>query len=378
MPASGNVQEVDLAARLVRMCTTVDGREDEPLALLAGMLEKAGFVCETDSYDPTEPKRQSLVARLCPGDDRPSLYFGGHIDTVPFGAGKWKKDPLCGEVVDGMLHGRGATDMKGGVAATVCACIAMAPKLKGRDLVLHVYGSEERGCQGSLHVSAQPKFFGHAAAGVIAEPTELVPLVGHKGALWLTLRTKGKSAHASMPDKGDNALLKLMHAVRNLPTYVPKGTHPLLGGNTAAITTLHAGINTNSIPEEAVLTVDMRTIPGQDHKAIVAEVREIVGPDVEIEVSYDAIPVWTDPDDPWCKAARERTNALAGNSPEVRAAAFFTDAASVRRAFPDMPLLVLGPGLARMCHVTDEVCPVDQIVMARKIYEALIEDWYRC
>ncbi|MDR2056092.1 MAG: M20 family metallopeptidase [Desulfovibrio sp.] len=369
-------QEVALASRLVRMSTTAQGNEEAALGLLADILADAGFTCSLVGYDPHRSDRQSLVARLCPTDSMPSLYLGGHIDTVPYDESAWKSHPLSGHVRDGRLYGRGSCDMKGGVAAMVCACAHMAPRLAGRDMVLHVYGGEERGCLGSLDIAARPDLFGNAAAGIVAEPSGLLAQVGHKGALWMELRARGRAVHASMPEEGDNALTKLLLAGRALCDYKPGASHQWLGSSTFALTTLHAGINPNSIPDRAVLTLDMRTVPGQDHAGLLAEIQELAGSDVQLSMTYDGLPVWTDPSQSWCAGALTRASQISGRPATVSCAKFFTDAASVRRLFPDLPLLILGPGYPEAAHVNDEYCPVEQIVTARRIYEALMEDWY--
>ena len=214
------------------------------------------------------------------------------------------------------------------------------------------------------------------AAGIIAEPSDLLAQVGHKGALWMELRARGRAVHASMPDGGDNALTKLLSAVKALCDYKPGAFHRWLGSSTFALTTLHAGINPNSIPDQAVLTLDMRTVPGQDHAAILAEIQELAGSDVQLSMTYDGLPVWTDPSQPWCAGALARASRISGRSAAISCAKFFTDAASVRRLFPDVPLLILGPGCPEVAHINDECCPVEQIVTARRIYEAFIDDWY--
>jgi succinyl-diaminopimelate desuccinylase len=370
---------VELAQRLVR-CSTVGGENERTvLEDLAGLLADAGFTCRFDAYDAGRPQRVSLIARLCPEDEAPSLYLGGHIDTVPFGDAAWKRDPLGADIEDGRLYGRGACDMKGGVAALVCAAVDFALERKaaaGRDLVVHVYGGEEGGCLGSRNAAKLGELFGKPGAGLVAEPSSLLPLAGHKGALWLTLRTLGRTAHASMPDRGDNALLKMLPVAARLAELRVDASHELLGRATATLTTLHAGLNSNSIPDKAVLTLDMRTVPGQNHAEWKRRIRETAGPDVEMDVLQDTPAVWTDPDLPWCARVRDMAGAITGAPPGVRCAPFFTDAGSVRAVFPELPILILGPGDPSLAHATDECCPVEQIRMDRQLYGAILKHWY--
>ncbi|MDR2124927.1 MAG: M20/M25/M40 family metallo-hydrolase [Desulfovibrio sp.] len=369
-----------LAQELVRFCTVSGENERTVLEYLADPLEDAGFTCSLDTYDEARPQRASLIARLRPEDEKPSLYLGGHIDTVPFGNAVWRHDPLGGVIEDGRLYGRGACDMKGGVAALVRAALDFALESgaggRKRDLVLHIYGGEEGGCYGSRHAARRAELFGKPGAGIVAEPSSLMPLSGHKGALWLTLRTAGRAAHASTPEKGDNALLTMLRVAARLADFRPDASHSLLGDATAALTSLHAGLNSNSIPDKAELTLDMRTVPGAEHADLVRRIAETVGSLAHIETVYDAPAVWTDPDLPWCARVRELTCAITGDAPEVRRANFFTDAASVRALFPDLPLCILGPGDPGLAHATNEFCPVEQIRAALRIYTALITDWY--
>jgi succinyl-diaminopimelate desuccinylase len=367
---------LELAQCLVRCRTTADGDEDAALQLLARLLTESGFSCTLDIYDAASTKRASLVARLRPGKHEASLLFAGHIDTVPFDAASWRHDPLSGRIADGLLYGRGACDMKSGVAAMVCAAIAMAPALKDRDIVVHIYGGEERGCLGSLHTAERREFFGNPGACIVTEPSDLTAQTGHKGALWLTLRVRGRAAHASMPEQGDNALIKMLAAISALKDFCPQATHETLGQCTTTLTSLHCGRNSNSVPDEAVLTVDMRTVPGQDHAALMAHLHALVGPDVEISVTYDGAAVWTDPCGDWCARARRMVADITKLDAGVTCAKFFTDAVAVRRVFPELPIIILGPGNPGAAHVTDESCPIAQIITAQRIYEALIADWY--
>ncbi|MDR2075678.1 MAG: M20 family metallopeptidase [Desulfovibrio sp.] len=368
---------VDLAQRLVRR-DTVEGRGELPLLEeMADLLRDAGFTCVLEGYDPPFPHRANLYARLSPDAPGEALFFGGHVDTVPFGNAPWDKDPLSGLVADGRLHGRGSCDMKGGVAAILCAALRLAPSLTGRDLVLHLYGGEEQGCRGSFYAARAAGHFGRPGAGIIAEPTGNQPLAGHKGALWLKLESKGRAAHGSMPEKGVNALDKLLPGACRLLAPRPEAVHPVLGKSSAALTTMRAGLNINSIPDTAALTLDMRTVPGQNHTALRREIAALAGEDVQLTTVLDVPPVWTDPSLPWCAATRRLLADPAGREPAVAGIAYFTDAAAVRAALPDLPLLILGPGEPAAAHTTNESCPLDHLRQAQNIYERLIRAWYR-
>ncbi|MDR2507185.1 MAG: M20 family metallopeptidase [Candidatus Accumulibacter sp.] len=371
------METLELAQRLIRMDTAAAG-ERQALQFLAGLLEPAGFSCEFEDYLPesVRPDACNLYAVLNKGAKGPALFFGGHIDTVPVTPSTWSAPPLAAEIRDGRLYGRGAADMKGGLAAFVLAALEAAPRIRDRELVLHVYGGEEQGCLGSKKaketISASP-----LGAAIIAEPTNARPLVGHRGALWLTLRTKGVAAHASMPDKGVNALAKMLPVANRLLDYrLPAAHHPYLGDGTFVVSMLHAGINSNSVPDSASLTIDIRTVPGQKSPEILKDVENIVRGEAAIETTVDLEPVWSDPESPWVKRVRALCGECLGDVIGIETVAFFTDAASVRQLFPGLPIVVLGPGDQALAHKTDEWCSIAQLDTVRKMYAEIIRDWY--
>jgi len=364
-------------ARLLVGYDTISPSSGERACLEAAapLLRTAGFRVRFDDYG---PGRSSLCAQLRPDSGAPSLCLAGHIDTVPLGSAAWSVDPFAGEVRDGRLFGRGACDMKGGMAALVCAAVRAAPFVPpDRDLCVHMYGGEETGCEGSFHLVADPSLLGHPAAVVVGEPTDNLPLVGHKGALWLRGETTGRTAHASMPEQGDNALLTAMRAAgRILAHDFTRHAHPHLGPTTLTATTMHAGLNINSVPDSAVFTLDLRTVPEPGNAALAAAVAALAGDETRFTTLLDVPPVWSSPDDPWISrvtglwAARHgRRNSAPGT------VQFFTDAAAIRSALPSVPILIYGPGDPAMAHRTDEFCPVSQLFEAVSFYLDVIADW---
>lgn len=376
--SSNTLNPVELTQRLIRCDTVSGGDERRALELLAEPLEAAGFNIEFDAYDPEHPCRCSLLARLRPCAGEPALCLCGHIDTVPPGTASWRHSPMAAHIVDGRLYGRGSCDMKSGVAAMVCAAAHMAGKARagGGDLAVHIYGGEETGCEGSFHVAAQARHLHGVAAVIVGEPTSCLPLCGHKGALWLRCTAKGVAAHASMPEQGDNALGKIIIFANRLLEFNPQGEHPVLGGSSCVLSTLHAGGNINSVPDSAVLTIDIRSVPGQDHTHLRRVIENMAGPAISLATMLDIPPVWTSADHPWFAGALAILEASLGKKPGIAGVQFFTDAAALRPALPDTPMLILGPGDPALAHQTDENCPISQISLASDMYTALIADWF--
>ncbi|MDL2313437.1 M20/M25/M40 family metallo-hydrolase [Desulfovibrio sp. OttesenSCG-928-C14] len=368
---------VDLARWLVRQDTTLAARRERAvLEELAALLEDFGFNCRLFGYDPADSSRVSLVARLGAQKPGAALCLAGHIDVVPFGSAPWAEDPLSGAIREGRLYGRGSTDMKGGAAALLHAALGLAPDLKDGGLEVHLYGGEEQGLAGSLSlVKDHPEELAGIGAVVVAEPSANRPQAGHKGAFWLFLESHGVTAHSSMPDKGESALAKILPAACRLKDYNPQAAHPYLGKSVATLTTLHSGLNVNSVPDYAGMTLDVRTVAGQDYQALLEQVRGLAGPEVAISVKQEIPPLWTDPDNPWFTRARKIASAVTGLDDGVETAFFSTDGAALRLALPDAPIIVLGPGDPGLAHSTDEFVSLAELADAREIYKRLIADW---
>lgn len=365
---------VRLARELIRMDTTnPPGGEEEALRLLAGVLEPAGFEVGLDQF---APGRASLVARLRTGGSAPEIAFAGHVDTVPVGEKPWRLGPFSGLEENGQVHGRGASDMKGGIAAICCAGLEAARMGLRKNLSLFVFGGEESGCEGSFHVADNPALLGRPEAVVVAEPTRNRPLVGHKGAFWLQGTARGKTAHGSMPELGDNALYKAAEAVVRLKGFDFKvDPHAQLGGPTLSVNTLAAGQNVNSVPDMARFSVDIRSIPGQSHARLLEELVSLTGPECVFATLLDIPAVWTDPAHAWVRQVFSLLAERIDPPPGIETVQFFTDAAAFRRALPKTPILVLGPGDPAQAHQTDEWCEAGEIHAATRMFVDIISHW---
>jgi succinyl-diaminopimelate desuccinylase len=353
---------------------TVNHDESAALKVLAPLLEEAGFVVAIAEH---EPGRGTLVADWHTSLDTPPLCLSGHVDTVPLGAVPWQHEPF-GELDGDRLYGRGSSDMKGGVAAIVLAATKIAagnPKRAGLRLVLT--SAEETGSLGARHV-AGTVLDDPSGPLVIAEPTSNAVVHGHKGALWLEALATGVTAHGSRPDLGDNAIYKLARAVSRLAEYgFEAAPHAIMGPPTLNVGTIQGGLNTNSVPDRAVATVDVRTIAGQDHGDVLASLARAAGPDVELRPLIDLPPVWTDPEGSWVRSVAGVVRDVTSKDSEPRAATYFTDASVLTPVFGGVPTIICGPGEAEQAHVTDEWCSVTRLAQSAEIFERICADWCR-
>ena len=299
------ISAVELTRELLRYKTVNPPGDERACALhLGNLLEAAGF--HTRYYEFAEG-RATLVARIGGNDERAPLGMTGHIDTVPLGRAPWTHDPYAGETDGDRLYGRGASDMKSGVAAMVSAALRLAkPLARSPGLIFVITAGEETGHDGARHLALQPGALDKVGALIIGEPTENYPLIGSKGSLKLELRAKGVTAHAATPQDGVNAVFKAARAVCQLEAFrFGISPHGVMGEPTLNVGYFHGGMNMNSVPDEATVGIDMRTIHGQSHDALQTELQRLVGDGVELTRLRENAPAWVEPDHPWVQQRSE-------------------------------------------------------------------------
>ncbi|MGZ0710934.1 M20/M25/M40 family metallo-hydrolase (plasmid) [Coraliomargarita sp. W4R53] len=330
---------VTLARDLIRIDTTNHGGgrangEREAAEYVGAYLESIGLA---PTYFEPIPRRTNVMARI-PGRnrDKPALVLHGHLDVVPAIAEDWSVDPFAGEIRDGMLWGRGAVDMKNmdAMILTSVADIVRAGEQPERDLILTFFADEENGgVEGSeLVIRDHPEWFDGATEAIsevggysiaVGDRRAYLLQVGEKALLWIRLVARGRAAHGSSYHF-DNAVTKLSRAVAALgstqwPVSLTPATVEMLArlGELADLGTddpdeiasaagtasgflrstfrtttnptgLTAGYKHNVIPDRAEALIDVRVLPGTEAAAL-ADIRRIVGDDVEVEIVHQDI-----------------------------------------------------------------------------------------
>lgn len=367
-------RSVALAQELIRFdSVNPPGNEAACVAHIAEILRDAGLQVETHAFAPDRP---SLIATVTGEDSALApLCFAGHVDVVPLGAAPWSVPPFEARVIDGRLYGRGSSDMKAGVAAYIVAVLDFLSRngRPRRGVSLIVAAGEETGCEGSLHL-ARTGCLPEAALLVVAEPTSNLPIIAHKGRLLLRVTAEGRTAHSAMPDLGENAIDAIGAMIGRIRDHdFRTDAHPLLGTTTACITTVQGGLNINSVPDRASFTIDFRTLASRDHRALLHEVRGIVGDAAAIEVISDLPGFATAANEPALAPLIDILRDAHGTSPQLGGAPYFTDASALVPGMHGVPTVVIGPGEPEQCHCTDEFCRVDRIEQATEIYAALLD-----
>jgi succinyl-diaminopimelate desuccinylase len=342
---------------------------------LGAILEQAGFATEYHEY---AEARTSLIATLGGGEDKAPICFTGHMDTVPLGAARWTHDAFAGETDGDRMYGRGSTDMKSGIAAFVAAAVEFAPHaVRSPGITLVITAGEEIGCEGARYL-ADRRLLDRAGALVVAEPTANYPYVGHKGLAWFEVETHGVTAHGSMPEVGDNAIVKMARVIGDLEQFrFPLESHAVMGKPTLNVGTIRGGLNTNSVPDEARITVDTRTVPGIDHGHLCKSLASLLAPrGATVRQIVDCAPLYTEPSNEWVQHVFEACTPFLEGRPVPKTITFSTDGADLKRGYGGkIPAVVLGPGEPKLAHQTDEWCSSTRIEQSVELFRTLMRDW---
>jgi succinyl-diaminopimelate desuccinylase len=309
------------------------------------------------------------------GGPGPTLGFEGHMDVVTEGdLSSWTVDPYGGEIVDGRLYGRGSADMKAGVAAMLYATRALqeAGPFPG-SIRLFVCADEEGMMLGVKDMVARGAHEGVDGV-VVCEPEGFEVCACAKGGIRLRVELTGKMSHGAMPTQGRNPLPVLGRVLAALETLQSElqenhGVHEHLGETYVTPTVLRAGepVQMNSVPAVAELWIDVRTIPGVDHAALIARVREdctvisgAAGLSAAVEVIDDRPPVDTPVDDPVVTAVVDAHTAVFGQAPAYGGVPGTTDG-TILTVYGGVPTVVYGPGDKWIPHQADEWVAVEEI-----------------
>jgi succinyl-diaminopimelate desuccinylase len=375
MAAMSANDAVSLTRSLLQFDTINPPGQERDCAQYAGkLLQDWGFKVDYFEY---EDKRTSVVARLGGSAGKDPLCLTGHLDTVALGSRKWTRDPFSGETHGDKLYGRGVSDMKAGVAGILLAARSFSKKLSGTPgVVIVLTAAEEGGCVGSQQLAKLPRLMGKAGAIIVGEPTGNYPYTGHKGSLKFHAKFKGVSAHGSMPHLGDNAIYKAAKAVSKLEGFsFGKINHPVMGKPTLNVGTIKGGDGVNMVPDWAGFGVDIRTVPGVNHKKLLSRLKSTLGKEAAMDVFSDLQPVWTGPEEEWVQRVFRICKPYLKEMPKARSLTYMTDAANLLKVYKGAPTIVVGPGEAEMAHQTDEYCRMERIRQSVDIYENIINDW---
>jgi acetylornithine deacetylase len=305
------------------------------------------------------PGRPSVVVRARGTGGGRTLVLCGHLDTVGV-AGMVAPFTAC--VNGDRLAGRGAYDMKGGVAAALLACRALAAEGLAGDVVVAAVADEEHASAGVREVLERAAV--RADAAIVVEPTELAVAVAHKGFVWSEIEVLGRAAHGSRPHLGVDAIVKagpVLAALGELDAALAGRTHPLLGRGSVHASTIAGGEELSSYPARCVIGVERRTLPGESAASVEAELDGLLGrcraADPELSAGRRTLmvrePFAIDPG-----AELVGVVAEAAGGAQIGGVSYWADSAFLAAA--GIPTVVFGPAGAG-AHATEEWVSIDAL-----------------
>lgn len=344
--------------------------EGEIARYCARWLAEHGFTVEVVEVAPGRP---NVVARHTGASSGPRLLLNGHLDTV--GVAGMSVPPFAARLVDGRIQGRGACDMKAGVAALMVAASRVAARGHAGELVVALTCDEEHA---SVGMASLVEGGLRADAAVVCEPTGLAVMPAHKGFVWCRVTFRGRAAHGSRPEAGVDAI---RHAGRFLVeldtverTLSGRAAHALLGHGSLHAGTIAGGTADSVYPDRCVLTVERRTLPGEDAERARLELESVLAAmrthepavDAQVEVTLTRPGTQVDADHPLVqgllKAVRSQESGLVARIEGMTA---WVDAAFLNEA--GVPAVCFGPGSIADAHGDDEAVDAREVAQCADI-----------
>jgi succinyl-diaminopimelate desuccinylase len=393
---------IELTRELIRFPTVnPPGDAYQPCAEFIGRrLGKRGFAVEyvhaagTPGDDERHP-RINVVARRESGVHGPCVHFNSHIDVVQTGAG-WTLDPFAGIIKDGMVYGRGACDMKGGLAASLIAVESLIDSGLNLPGTLEISGTvdEETGGYGGVHYLAQRGWFspGRVDHVIIPEPLNVDRVcIGHRGVWWAEIETLGRMAHGSMPFLGDCAVRHMYAVIDRLerdlyPKLAARRTNmpvvPVAARHaTMNINSLHGGAAESSgypapcVPDSCRMVIDRRVLIEEDMDGVKAEVRDLLdelvrdraGFAYRIRDIFEVRPTMADRDGPVARSTAAAIRRVIGREPEFICSPGTYDQKHIDRIGKLRDCIAYGPGILDIAHRPDEFVRIEDMVNSAKV-----------
>lgn len=370
-------EQIEILKHLVQL-NSVNGHEEAVATYIQKLFAAHGIASRLIPYI---DGRSNIVAEI--GEGAKVLALSGHLDTVATGdPAHWQFPPFDAHVEDNRLFGRGAADMKSGLAAMVITFLTLADQktaLKGRLRFIGTVG-EENGAMGSRMLTQQG-LADDLDGMVIGEPTGGNIVYAHNGSLNYHVFCQGKGAHSSMPEKGINAITNLIKFVTAEATaFDDAPVSPELGPLVHNVTVFNGGEQVNSIPANAELQGNIRPIPEFDNAAVIKRLNEVVdrlnqktAAQLTLHVDYSFKPIISHQNEPLIQLTKSIADAEFGHPIKLEVIHGATDASEFTKSQNTFPVLVYGAGEWSAAHALNESVDLDQFIHVQHVYQRLAE-----
>ncbi|MCW1296814.1 MAG: M20 family metallopeptidase [Candidatus Parvarchaeota archaeon] len=352
------------------------GNEKEMVKFLTNFLEKEGFSVYTQNVN----GRENVIAYSSKPKDA-VLMLNAHMDTVPIGEKKnWKFNPL-GEIKGKKLYGRGACDVKGAMAAAIIAGMEAIKEKLDKGFVFVFTCDEETLSEGAICLAKNKrKFLKNVKYAIITEPTNLKIVSCHKGVIQFLIKFFGKSAHASKPENGVNAIYNAVDFIREIRKFYEKvnKSHYILGKPTFNVGIIKGGSKSNVVPNYCEIEIDRRIIPGENLMGVKYEFEKIIKKlrdknknfkaEIDVVTSHPAF--FTPEKSDIVKNVSAVLKKLKMDANPI-GVSYYTEAEIFSRT-AKIDSIVIGPGNAKNAHTVDEFIKISDIQKAKEIYKEII------
>ncbi|RVH60381.1 M20 family peptidase [Sinorhizobium meliloti] len=348
------------------------GGELEIARLVHEQLLMLGVESELDEF---LPGRANVLGRIRGSGEKSAFVLSSHMDTVPVGTVSWKRPPFSGEIEDGRLYGRGATDMKSALVSMIGAANSLVKKahlLKG-DVILAFTAGESANLLGARRFIEQG-LKNEIGAFLCGEPSGLDLIIVEKAALWLRATATGRLGHVSGA-AGINAIdviHEFLGRLKGVELDCPP--HPLLDEPTIRVGRIEGGSAVNLTPDHCIVDFDIRLPPGVDHLQIVKLVEGIAPENVTISILDFKPAIESLPDDDFVQLCSEVCTRHRSVTPAIRGVSYYSDGTVLLEGL-SVPFAIIGPGDLGLSGQPDESVAIDNVLKAISIYEDVAVAW---
>lgn len=374
-------EQIKILQQLIQI-NSVNGNEAEVATYIQKLFAAHGISAKQIPY---ADGRSNLVAEI--GDPTSDKVFSlsGHLDTVATGdPADWTFDPFSAHIEGRRLYGRGAADMKSGLAAMVITFLNLADQqatLNGRLRFIGTVG-EENGAMGSRMLTEQG-LADDLSAMVIGEPTGGNIVYAHNGSLNYHVYSQGLGAHSSMPEKGINAVTNLTKFITAEATaFDDAPMSPELGPLVHSVTVFNGGEQVNSIPAKAELQGNIRPIPEFDNAAVIQRLNDVVDhlnqekdEHLTLHVDYSFKPIISRQDSPLVQLTKKIADQEFSRETQLQVIHGATDASEFTKSTNAFPVIVYGAGEWNEAHATNEFVDLDQFLHVQHVYQQLAQEF---
>ena len=369
-----------LAQKLIRIPSDEQSGEQEICEYLSDILKSLGMNVRIQQIS---SRRANVIAEISKGNNKKSIMFNGHLDTVPIGdINKWKLDPLGGIIKGKKLYGRGSTDMKGAIASMIIAIkniIKYQNNFSGKIIFTGVMGEETTGLGTQKIIEDKIS----ADIAIVGEPSDGNIYRAHKGTMWFNITTYGKLGHSSESNsKSNNAIInmtKIIREIEKISKELEKKENKLLGHPSINIGLIKGGTKQNMIPDSCTASIDRRTLPNEKPKEIILQLNRRLNRlynqdnrlkfSIKQKVVREAVEI--SESEPIVQELKKSIMKVCKKEPIISGMKATTDM-SILVNQGKIPSVIYGPGFLKQAHTIDEFIKIDTLLEASKVYATLI------